>query len=159
VREAENREVYLTFSPRFEHIWLESKKRLLASAARTPPHTGLRSRYAIRLYAWAQEHRLAGSKRITLERLRTVLGLDSVKDPKGKVIRKAPLPVWVNLRQRALDLAIAQINQKTDLNITLESLERAAHRRVTALTFSIKARTIQNQPSGQTQKTMNGRLR
>jgi len=29
VRGAENQEVYLTFSPRFERIWLESKKRLL----------------------------------------------------------------------------------------------------------------------------------
>jgi hypothetical protein len=91
VNGTENKEVYLTFSPRFEHIWLESKKRLLESAARKPPPIGLRNRYAIRLYAWAKEHRLAGSKRITLERLRTVLGLDSVKDPKGKVIRKAPL--------------------------------------------------------------------
>ena len=87
VNGTENKEVYLTFSPRFEHIWQESKKRLLESAARKPPHIGLRSRYAIRLYAWAKENHLAGSKRITLERLRTVLGLDSVKDPKGKVIR------------------------------------------------------------------------
>ena len=29
LREAENQEVYLTFSPRFERIWMESKKRLL----------------------------------------------------------------------------------------------------------------------------------
>ena len=29
VRAAENQEVYLTFSLRFEHVWLESKKRLL----------------------------------------------------------------------------------------------------------------------------------
>ena len=28
VRGVENQEVYLTFSPRFERIWLESKKRL-----------------------------------------------------------------------------------------------------------------------------------
>jgi hypothetical protein len=28
VKGAENQEVYLTFSPRFERIWLESKKRL-----------------------------------------------------------------------------------------------------------------------------------
>jgi plasmid replication initiation protein len=149
VNGTEKKEVYLTFSPRFEYIWLESKKGLLESAARKPAHIGLRSRYAIRLYAWAQEHRLAGSKRITLEQLRTVLGLDSVKDSKGKVIRKAPLPVWANLRQRALDLAITQINQKTDLNITLESLERSAHSRVTALTFSIKARAVsKGKPTG-----------
>jgi plasmid replication initiation protein len=71
-----------------------------------------------------------------------VLGLDSVKDAGGKVIRKAPLPVWANLRQRALDTAIKDINAKTDLNIAIESIERAAHRRVTALIFSVKARTV-----------------
>ena len=47
-------------------------------------------------------------------------------------------------RARALDTAIAQINQKTDLNIGLESLERSKHRRVTSLTFSIKAQAVPN---------------
>jgi hypothetical protein len=135
VRGSEDEEGYLSFSPRFERIWLESKKLLLDSFAQKPAAIGLRSKYAIRLYAWAKEHSSAGSKRITLERLRTVLGLDSEKDPKGKVIRKAPLPVWANLRQRALDAAIKDINAETDLNIAIESIERAAHRRVTALIF------------------------
>ena len=34
VRGARDQEVYLTFSPHFEHIWLESKKRLLEYVAR-----------------------------------------------------------------------------------------------------------------------------
>jgi Initiator Replication protein len=73
-----------------------------------------------------------------------VLGLASVKDATGKVIHEAPLPIWANLRQRALDMAIAEINKKTDLNISLETLERSKHRRVTALTFAIKAQAIPN---------------
>jgi hypothetical protein len=36
-REAENREVYLTFSPRFERIWSEYKKRLLDHMAPCGP--------------------------------------------------------------------------------------------------------------------------
>jgi ATP-dependent DNA ligase len=40
-----------------------------------------------------------------------------------------------------LDLAIGEINKKTDLNIELESIERAKHRRVTGLVFSIKAQS------------------
>jgi hypothetical protein len=47
---------------------------------------------------------------------------DSVKDADGNVIREAPLSVWVNLRQRALDVAVAEIKAKTDLNVALESL-------------------------------------
>jgi hypothetical protein len=60
-----------------------------------------------------------------------VLGLDSVKGADTSVIREAPLAAWANFRQRALNIAIAQINAKTDLNIALKSLEKAAHSRVT----------------------------
>ena len=138
----DNEEVYLTFGSRFKRIWLEAKKRLLEHVAEKPAIIGLRSQYAIRLYGWAKKYVTNGTRRISLAQLRRVLGLEPVRDVAGKIIKEAPLPVWANLRQRALDLAIAQINQKTDLNITLESLERSAHRRVTALTFSIKARAL-----------------
>jgi len=139
VKGGDEKEVYLRFSPHFERIWLECTKRLLESAAQKPPHIALRSQYSLRLYAWAKNQLSLGTKRLTLERLRKVLGRDSVKNVAGKVIRKAPLPVWANLRQRALDTAIKDINAKTDLNIAIESIERAAQRRVTALTFAIKA--------------------
>ena len=73
-----------------------------------------------------------------------MLGLESVKDAGGKLIQEAPLQVWANLRQRALDTAIAEINKKTDLNIALKSLGRSKHRRVTTLTFTIKAQAVPN---------------
>src|SRR5262249_10804045 len=66
-----------------------------------------------------------------------LLGLESIRDGDGNIIRRAPLPVWANLRQRALDTAIRAINAKTDLHIQLESLERSAHRRVTAVTLRL----------------------
>jgi len=138
-REAENLEVYLTFNPRFERIWLESKKRLPEYAAEKPANIGLRSQYSIRLYSWTKKYVTVGTKRISLEQLRKVLGLESVKDAAGNIIQEAPLPVWANFRQRALDVAITEINKKTDLNIEIESLEQAKQRRVTTLTFAIKA--------------------
>ena len=156
---ADGKEVYVTFSPRFEHIWIESKKSFLNFAGQKPPHIGLRSQYALRLYSWAKKHVSVGTKRISLEQLRTVLGLDSVKDAEGNVVREGRLAAWANFRHRALNVAIAEINKKTDLNIALKSLEKAEYGRVTALIFAIKARTIQNQPSGQAQKAMNGRSR
>jgi hypothetical protein len=52
------------------------------------PAIALRNQYAIRLYAWAKKHASVASKRITLDQLRTVLGLDSVKDADGTIIRK-----------------------------------------------------------------------
>ena len=106
VRGAQKQEIYLIFSPRFEHIWLESKRHLLEHLAQKPANIGLRSQYSLRLYDWAKKYASVGTRRINLEQLRTVLGLDSVRDDDGEVNREAPLAVWANLRQRALDTAI-----------------------------------------------------
>jgi hypothetical protein len=56
-RGAENQEVYLTFSPSFERIWLESKKRLPEYVSQKPANLGLRSRYSIRLYGLGEKAR------------------------------------------------------------------------------------------------------
>ena len=71
-----------------------------------------------------------------------MLRLESVKDVDGNIIQEAPLPIWANFRQRALDVAILEINKKTDLKIAIESLERSKHRRVTSVTFSIKEQAV-----------------
>jgi plasmid replication initiation protein len=123
---------------------MESRKHLLGLAAQKPAAIGLRSKYAIRLYAWAKKYVSLATKRISLEELRTVLGLDSVKDADGNIIREAPLASWANFRERALNTAIREINAKTDLHIQLKSLERSRHGRVAALTFAIKAQAVPN---------------
>lgn len=138
VKGTDNQEVYVTFSPQFEHIWLEVKKRLPEHVAKEPGNIGLRSQYSIRLYAWAKKEGSVGKKRISLEELRKVIGLGSVKNVDGKIIKEPPLSLWANFRQRALDPAILEINHKTDLKIEVGSIERAKHRRVTAVTFSIE---------------------
>jgi plasmid replication initiation protein len=142
LKEGENQEVYVEFNPRFERIWLESKKRLPEYMAQKPANTGLRSQYALRLYGWAKKHVGSGTLSISLEDLRKILGLESSKDMSGKFIKEPPLPIWANFRQRALDVAIAEINKKTDLEIKLKSIERSKYRRVVALTFAIKAQAI-----------------
>ena len=144
VRGTENPEIYLTFSPRFEHIWLELKKLLPLYLSDKPSKLRLRSQYSLRLYNWAKKYATVGSKRVTLDRLRKVLGLESIRDADGNMIQEAPLPVWANLRQRALDTAIAEINKKTDLIISLEELGRSRHRRITTLTFAIKVQQLHN---------------
>jgi hypothetical protein len=97
---------------------------------------------SLRLYAWAKKYVSNGKNRISLEDLRKVLGLESVKDAEGNVIQKAPLPIWANFRQRALDVAILEINKKTDLKIEIQSLERWKHRRVTAVIFVIQEQAV-----------------
>jgi len=144
VRGTENPEVYLTFSPRFENIWLELKKLLPRYLTERPAKLRLRSQYSLLLYNWAKKYATVGSKRVSLDRLRKVLGLESIRDADGKMIQEAPLPVWANLRQRALDTAIAEINSKTDLRISLQELGRSRHRRITTLTFDIKFQQLHN---------------
>ena len=120
-----------------------------------PPIAQMSDAEARTLNGWAKNYVSAGTKRISLEQLRKVLGLDSVRDADGNIIRRAPLPVWANLRQRALDTAISGINAKTDLHIQLESLERSAHRRVTAMTFAIKPRAAASDDSSTGVKIVN----
>jgi hypothetical protein len=52
------------------------------------------------------------------------------------------LPIWANFRQRALDVAIREINPKTDLRIKLASIERSKHCRVVELNFTTKTQEI-----------------
>jgi plasmid replication initiation protein len=142
VKEGPEQEVYVTFSPRFERIWLESKKRLPDYIEQKPANAALRSQYALRLYGWAKKYVEDGTKNISVEGLRKVLGLESVKDADGNVIQEAPLPVWANFRQRGLDVAIREINKKTDLKVEISSLDHVKHRRVTGVNFRIKTQAI-----------------
>ena len=145
LKEGEKQEVYVTFSPRFERIWLESRKRLPDYMEQKPANTGLRSQYALRLYSWAKKYVGDETKSVSLEELRRVFGLESIKDAEGNVIHEAPMPVWANFQQRALGVATAEVNAKTDLMIKVVSIERSKHRRVVALTFAIKTQAMPKQ--------------
>lgn len=74
-----------------------------------PANTALRSQYSLRLYSRAKKYVEDGARTISLEELRRVFGLESIKDAEGNIIQKAPLPVWPNFQQRALDVAILEI--------------------------------------------------
>jgi plasmid replication initiation protein len=45
---------------------------------------------------------------------------------------------WPNLKQRAIDRALQEINEKTDLSIRLVAVGQAKYRRVLSLAFEIK---------------------
>jgi plasmid replication initiation protein len=64
VKEGPEPEVYVAFSPRFEWIWIESRKRLTEYMEQKPANTGLRSQYSLRLYSWAKKYVEEGSQTI-----------------------------------------------------------------------------------------------
>lgn len=98
----------------------------------------LASQYSIRLYEWAWKWRHVGLKRISIPQIRKVLGVDEVRDAQGNVISEKCLVHWPNLKQRAIDRALYEINQKTNLGIRLVAVGQAKYRRVLSLAFEIK---------------------
>jgi hypothetical protein len=86
VRGTENLEVYLTFSHRFDNIWLGLKKLLPRYLSERPARLRLRSQYSLRLYNWAKKYATVGSKRISLDRPRTELGLKSSRNTSANLI-------------------------------------------------------------------------
>jgi hypothetical protein len=68
------------------------------------------------------------------------LGLEDIKNNSGRVIQDAPLELWANLKQRALDVALKEINKQSDIQLELEFVGRGTHRKVQSLGFRVTAR-------------------
>jgi plasmid replication initiation protein len=108
----------------------------------------LASQYSIRLYEWAWKWRHVVLKRISIPQIRKVLGVDDVTDEQGNVISEKCLVHWPNLKQRAIDRALHEINEKTDLSIRLVAVGQAKYRRVLSLAFEIKEKNRKAKPNG-----------
>jgi hypothetical protein len=128
-------EVELQLNRNYEHVWSTLKQRLEETSGR------LKSIYSSRLYWWAMQQRQVGIgyKRVSLATMRTILGLEDIKDNDGNVVHRAPLEAWANLKQRALDPAIHEINGATDIRLELKITGRGSYRKVTSLGFRITA--------------------
>jgi plasmid replication initiation protein len=72
--------------------------------------------------------------------LRKILGLEDIKDSSERVVQQAPLELWANVKQWALDHALKEINKHSDTQLELEFTGRRAYRKVLSLGFRITAR-------------------
>jgi plasmid replication initiation protein len=108
----------------------------------------LASQYSIRLYEWAWKWRNIGLKRISIPQIRKILGVDEVRDSQGNVLSEKCLVHWPNLKQRAIDRALNEINEKTDLSIRLVAVGQAKYRRVLSLAFEIKEKRRRSKSNG-----------
>jgi Initiator Replication protein len=134
VKAGEKEEIELRLNSSYENVWRVLKERLDEPAVR------LKSQYSSRLYLWAKQYSVVGFKRVSLATLRKILGLEDVKDNSGRVVQDAPLELWANLKQRALDVALKEINKESDIKLELEFVGRGAFRKVLSLGFRITAR-------------------
>jgi hypothetical protein len=66
--------------------------------------------------------------------------LEDIMDSSGRVVQRAPLEIWANLKQRALDVALKEINKQSDIHLELDFIGRGAFRKALSLGFRITAR-------------------
>ena len=134
VRAGEKEEIELRLNSNYENVWRVLKERLDEPAVR------LKSQYSTRLYLWAKQYLVVGHKRVSVGTLRKILGLEDVKDNSGRVVQDAPLELWANVKQRALDHALKEINKQSDIQLEIEFVGRGTFRKVLSLGFRITAR-------------------
>jgi hypothetical protein len=96
------------------------------------------SQYSVRLFEWAWPFRKGRQIKVSMQQLREILGVNEVRDEKGRLVRKTILAHWPNLKQRALSRAMNEISTKSDLTIRLLSTYRGEAHRVVQLLFEIR---------------------
>jgi Initiator Replication protein len=127
-------EIELCLNGNYEEIWRTLKESLGNSRVR------LKSQYSSRLYQWAKRNVKIGRRRVSLKTLRKILGLEDICDEFGNVVQEAPLENWANVKQRALDQAINEINANSDIELNVVFTGRGNFRKVNSLGFHIKAK-------------------
>jgi hypothetical protein len=134
IKAGEQEDLELKLNSNCEKIWRILKERLDESGVR------LKSQYSTRLYRWAKRHLAVGYRRVSLATLRKVLGLEDIRDSSGKLVQEAPLEGWPAVKQRALDHALGEINEHSDISLQVEFTGRGSYRKVQSVSFRIKAR-------------------
>ena len=132
VKAGEEEQLEVRLNSNYEKVWRMLKQRL------EEPSVRLKSQYSSRLYQWAKPYVAVGYKRVSLATLRKILGLEAINS--GRVVQEAPLELWANVKQRAFDQALGEINKHSDIQLELEFTGRGPYRKVQSLGFRITAR-------------------
>ena len=135
IKAGEKEELELRLNSNYEKVWRKLKERL-----EIEPGGRLKSQYSSRLYQWARQHLAVGHRRVSLATLRKIFGLEDIRDASGKLVQQAPLEAWANLKQRALDHALKEINKHSDIELEVEFTGRGNYRKVQSLGFRIRAK-------------------
>jgi hypothetical protein len=142
VKEGLNTEVYVAFNPRFERIWLEARNasRRILNRHRQPPGFGANTLFDSTI--GRKDTRRRERRPSPWRSFEGCLAWNRSRMRRETSSKRHLCPSGRNFQQRALDVAIAQINKKTDLRIKLAAIERSKHRRVVSLKFTIKTQPI-----------------
>jgi Initiator Replication protein len=134
IKSGRREELELRLNGNYATIWRTLKESLGNIEVR------LKSQYSSRLYQWAKQNVKVGFRRVSLAQLRKILGLEDIRDESGNLVQEAPLESWANVKQRALDHALNEINERSDVEMTVEFTGRGNYRKVNSLGFRITAK-------------------
>jgi Initiator Replication protein len=134
IKAGKHEEVELRLNGNYWKIWRTLKESLGNTEVR------LKSQYSSRLYQWAKQNVKVGFRRVSLANLRKILGLEDIRDESGNVVQEAPLETWASVKQRALDHARREINERSDIELKVEFTGRGNYRKVNSLGFRITAK-------------------
>jgi plasmid replication initiation protein len=99
----------------------------------------LGSAYGIRLYQWAKSREyLKRPQQITVDELRLSLGTIEF-DGGGKVVKES-LKRYADLNRVAIQPAMREINDKTDISIAFREIKRPGTKIVASLVFTVRAK-------------------
>ena len=96
--------------------------------------------YSSRLYQLVKKWEKIGSWKVEVEELKNLLGVPIVKEVKGKKVFR--LAQYGHFKQRALDVALKEINTHSEFDVTMT--EHKTVRKITSLSFIIKKKKINN---------------
>ena len=134
IKSGKHEELELRLNGNYGKIWRILKDSLATTKVR------LKSQYSSRLYQWAKQNVGVGFRRVSLAALRKILGLEDILDEAGNLVQEAPLETWANVKQRALDHALNEINERSDIEVKVEFTGRGNYRKVNSLGFRITAK-------------------
>jgi plasmid replication initiation protein len=114
--------VSLTFSPKLLPYLVRLESEFTTYRLKQIGH--LSSVYAVRMYELLTQYKSLGAREFEIDNLRYILGLTT------------EYLIFADFRVRVLDVAVAQINEHTDIKVKYET--RKTGRKITHLDFKIK---------------------
>lgn len=123
--------IQLRFAPELKPYLIQLKDTF--TSYRLSNILSLKSGYSIRLYELMKKWQFAGEWTCSVTSLREKLGVESKKYPR-----------YANFNAKVLKVAVAELNEKTDLSITVTELKNK--RNVEKVCFNIKSKVAKELP-------------
>lgn len=126
--------VDLSFHPKMKPYLLELKNKYLLYDARNILH--MSSVYSIRLYEILKQYERIGSRKVELEALKWMIGVNSMEtDEKGKEVEVYRLKSYGHFKSRVLIPAQKDFSEKCDISFDFYEIKKG--RKVDAIQFKI----------------------